>query len=160
MTSVVAGDTLIADADTPGNATFTVTVDFSETMNTGVAPAVSFSPAVASTLALDATSGWTDSDTYVARYDVADGNVDVNDVAVDVSGAQDAAGNGQQDYAPQNEFGIDTVNPTVTNVVAGDLLISDADAGGSMTVTVDFSETMSAGSTPTFAFCAVGGRRR
>lgn len=116
VVSVVASDTLITDADTPGNATFTITVDFSEAMNTSVAPTVSFNLVVASTLTLDGTSGWSDVDTYVARYDVADGNVDVNDVAVDVSGAQDAAGNEQEDYAPQNEFGIDTLAPGKPNV--------------------------------------------
>ncbi|MEW5825940.1 MAG: hypothetical protein AB1778_03840 [Candidatus Bipolaricaulota bacterium] len=152
VASVVASDTLITDADTPGDATFTITVDFSEAMNTGIAPTVSFSPVVAPTLTLDGTSGWADADTYVARYDVADGNVDVNDVAVDVAGAQDAAGNGQQDYAAQNEFGIDTLNPTVTSVTASDTLIADADAGQTRYVTANFSEAMDQAVTPVFTF--------
>ncbi|MBU1049921.1 hypothetical protein KKG90_07875, partial [Candidatus Bipolaricaulota bacterium] len=154
VTNVVASDTLITDADTPGNATFIVTIDFSEPMNTGVAPTLSFNPAVATTLSLDGTSGWQDSDTYLARYDVADANVDVDNVSVDVDGAQDAAGNPQQSYTPENEFGIDTLNPTVTGVAAGDLLITDADTPGDATfvVTIDFSEPMNTGVAPNLSF--------
>ena len=154
VSGVAASDALISDDDTPGNATFLVTIDFSEAMNTGVAPTVSFNPSVATTLTLDGTSGWSDSNTYVARYDVADANVDVDDVSVDVSGAQDAGGNPQQDYTPQNEFGIDTVNPTVSDVVASDALITDADTPGNGTfvVTIDFSESMNTSVAPTVSF--------
>ena len=49
-------------------------------------------------------------------------------MTVDVTGAQDANGNAQQDYTPLAEFSIDTANPTVTGVrSANDLLITDAD---------------------------------
>ena len=50
---------------------------------------------------------------YTATYDVADANVLVPDVTIDVTGAQDANGNAQQDYTPEAEFSIDTLNPTV-----------------------------------------------
>ena len=36
------------------------------------------------------------------------------DVAIDVTGAADVAGNSQADYSPEAEFSIDTLNPTVT----------------------------------------------
>ena len=52
-----------------------------------------------------------------------------------MTGAQDAAGNLQQDYAALPEFSIDTLNPTVTDVNVSDLLISDADTAGNFTVT-------------------------
>ena len=53
-------------------------------------------------------------------YDVVDQGVRVADLAIDVSGARDALGRTQQDYVPQAEFTIDTVNPTVTiNQAAG-----------------------------------------
>ena len=51
------------------------------------------------------------------------------DVTVDVSGAQDAEGNAQQDYTAQVEFAIDTLNPTVNDVTASDRSITDATAG-------------------------------
>jgi len=139
VTNVVANDALITDADTPGDATFVVTIDFSEPMDTGVAPTVTFTPAVASTLTLDPSSGWDDNDTYLAKYDVADGNVDVDNVQIDVTGAKDAAGNAQQDYTPENEFGIDTKNPTPTVVVTPTTIYQDARL---LTVTVTYDEPM------------------
>ena len=39
---------------------------------------------------------------------MADANVVANGVTVDVTGAQDANGNAQQDYTPLAEFSIDT----------------------------------------------------
>ena len=49
-------------------------------------------------------------------------------MTVDVTGAQDANGNAQNDYTAQAEFSIDTANPTVTTVTVNDLVITDADA--------------------------------
>jgi hypothetical protein len=152
VTSVAANDVLISDADTPGDATFTLTVEFSEPMNIGYAPTLTLSPAVGSTLAFDPTSDWLDTYTYVARYDTADANVDVNSVTVDVAGTRDAAGNAQQDYAPVHEFEIDTLNPTVTSVVARDVLIADSDAGLTLYITADFSEPMDPAAVPVFTF--------
>ena len=81
-------------------------------------------------------------------YDTADGNVDHDNVQIDATGTQDAAGNVQEDYTPENEFGIDTVNPTVSAVAVDDTLLSDSDAGTSFTVTVNFSEAMQDDGTP------------
>ena len=55
------------------------------------------------------SGAWSAGDTtYTATYDVADANVAVANVTVDVKGAQDANGNAQTDYTPLAEFGIDT----------------------------------------------------
>ena len=59
---------------------------------------------------------------YTVNYEVADANVVVNGVTVDVTGAQDANGNAQLDYTPLPEFAIDTVNPTVAIVVTDNIL--------------------------------------
>src|SRR4029453_8317416 len=85
-------------------------------------------------------------------YTVADANVDHDNVTIDVSGAQDATGNGQLDYSPQNEFAIDTANPTVTNVTVSDPLLTDANTGDTFTVTVTFSEAMDTNVDPTLTF--------
>ena len=141
VSGLTVSDLLIADADAGG--TFTVTVDFSEVMDQMVPPTITFGEDVSGTLTFNAgTSDWTDDDTYVAVYDVLDANVDQRDITIDVSGAQDLAGNVQLDYLPESEVSIDTANPSVTSVTVGDLLIADADAGGTFTVTVDFSEVM------------------
>ena len=156
MTTVTASPTTITDA-TAGTGTFTVTVVFGEAMDTSVAatPVLTFAPGVATTLTL--TGGvWSAGDTtYTATYDVADGNVDHDSVTIDVTGAKDAAGNAQQDYTPESEFAIDTLNPTVTTVTASPTTITDATAGtGTFTVTVVFGEAMdtSVAATPVLTF--------
>ena len=120
VVDVTVNDPLITDADS-GTAHFAVTVDFSKAMDTAIDPTLTFAPAVTATLALNQSeSGWTDADTYVAKYDVTDANVEVADVTIDVAGAKDAAGNEQLDYTPQAEFGIDTRNPIVDEFTPAD----------------------------------------
>ena len=94
VSSVTPNLTNVLDANV-GTATFTVTVVYSEAMKQTVAPTVTFTPAVASTLSLNAASGWTGSTTYVAKYDVADANVTVPNIGIGVTLGQDAAGNVQ-----------------------------------------------------------------
>ncbi len=142
---VSTSDPLLTDAD--AGSRLTVTVDWSEAMNTGMEPTLTFNPAVATTLFLTRDT-WLDGDTYQATYGVSDANVDHDGVTIDVTGAGDAAGNAQQDYSPQQQFGIDTLNPGVTGVLTNDPLVTDADVGGALIVTVDWSEPMDTGTEP------------
>jgi VCBS repeat-containing protein len=132
VVSVEVSDTLITDANDEG--TFTVTVAFSEAMDTEVNPTLTFDPDVAGTLGFDNGQWSEDGTTYTATYDVLDTNVDLADVTIDVEGAQDANGNAQQDYTPEAEFSIDTVNPTVVSVEVSDTLISVAKVYGTFTL--------------------------
>ena len=128
VTGVLASDSLIADGDVPGP--LTVAIDFDVAMNTSIPPTLIFAPDVSSTLSLVPGGSWTDSDTYTATYSVADGNVDVDSVTIDVTGAWDLAGKPQQDYTPVHEFEIDTLNPLAPAVtgIATDAGSSNADA--------------------------------
>ncbi len=148
VAGVSVSDVLITDTDIPGDASFLVTIEFSEAMDVGVSPMVSFAPAVTTTLFLDAASGWQDGGTYVARYDVADANDDIENIAVDVTGAQDFCGNVQTNYPPENEFGIDTRNPAVLVVSTSDVWIDDLDTDDQLTLSVHYSETMDTGLDP------------
>lgn len=144
VTNLVVSDTLITDADTPGVQSFEVEVTFSEAMtNNGSAdPTFVFDPSVATTLTHNPPiDGWEGSDTgFITLYDVADANVDVEDIDIDVTGATDANGNPIQDYTPSKEMDIDTLNPSAT-VVFTDALLTDADAESLVTIT--FSEAVS-----------------
>jgi hypothetical protein len=129
--SVGVSDTPICDADIPGTATFEVTVDFDEAMDTGVDPTLAFNPEVATTLTLNTgQSGWTDNDTYVAKYDVADAGVEINNIDVTVSGGKDISGNTQQPYTKIDAFDIDTREPNTPTVtgIADDNGSSNTDA--------------------------------
>ena len=156
VVSVDASDGLITDADT-GSASFSVTVVFNQAMTAdgSADPTLTFAPAVASTLSNLSGSWSPDGTTYTATYDVADGDVNLADVTVDVEGAQDANGNAQVAYTPLAEFSIDTLNPTVVSVDASDGLITDADTGlASFSVTVVFNQAMTADGSadPTLTF--------
>jgi hypothetical protein len=75
---------------------FSLTVDFDEPMNTNIDPTIVFPTAgedpTMSTL-LDPRIDWVDGDTFTVTYDVAAEPASIEGVDVQVSGAQDAAGN-------------------------------------------------------------------
>ena len=69
-----------------GTAAFSVRIVYNEPMNTNLNPVVTFSPDVASTLTYNrAQSWWVSNTTFVARFDVADANVAVANVGINVT---------------------------------------------------------------------------
>ena len=82
-----------------GTAAFAVRIVYDAAMNTNLNPMVTFTPDVASTLTFDrAWSWWTSDRTFVARYDVADADVNVPNISIAVTSARDATGNVQTAY--------------------------------------------------------------
>src|SRR5438128_3690406 len=105
--SVNVNDPTITKADV-GVGKFTVTVTFSEPMNTAATPVITFSPSVSTTLAFN-NGSWNSTHTvYTAVYDVSDAGVLTANVAIGISGAVDVAGNDQQQYTATVKFGVDT----------------------------------------------------
>jgi len=145
VTALTPNPALLSDAQV-GAGKFRVTVDFSEAINTTVNPTISFDPTVASTLSFS-SGAWSDTDTYVATYNVADAGVTVPGVNITVSGARDVIGNTQNPYTAYAVFAIDTQNPTV-EVAVSDSLIIEADAGSIFRVWANFSEAMDAVTIP------------
>ena len=149
VTSVTASPAMITDANV-GTATFSVTVVYSEPMNTTVPPTLTFTPGVASTLTF-ASGNWPDNTHYVATYNVADANVTVPNIGIGVTLAQDLAGNVQVAYSGTNNFSIDTQDPTVTRVLPSLTTVTDANIGlaqwpptaAGLFVRVTFSEPVS-----------------
>jgi len=149
VTTLTPNPALLSDAQV-GAGKFKVTVDFSEAMNTTVNPTISFAPSITSTLSFS-SGAWSDTDTYVATYNVADAGVTVAGVNITVSGARDVIGNTQNPYTANAVFAIDTQNPTV-EVAVSDSLISKADAGSIFRVWANFSEAMDVGTIPSCNF--------
>jgi len=149
VTALTPNPALLTDAQV-GAGKFNVTVDFSEAMNTTVDPTISFDPTVASTLSFS-SGAWSDDDSYVATYNVADAGVTVAGVNITINGGKDVIGNIQTPYTASNAFDIDTENPTV-EVAVSDSLISKADAGSIFRVWANFSEAMDAGTIPGCSF--------
>lgn len=116
---VTVNDTLLTESDV-GPGEFVVTVKFSEAMNPGTNPTLTFGQNLAAALSL--TGGvWSAGNTvFTATYAVVDTDANLSNITIDVTGAKDAAGNAQNDYTAQPEFGIDTVGPKVTIEAASD----------------------------------------
>lgn len=129
------GDGAITESD----GTFWVWVQYDESM-TGT-PTVSFNPTLSGTLSC-ISDGWDTNvytdDTYIYACSVTDNDVEVSNVDVSASGAQDTFGNDQVDYTRDSAFNVDLIKPTVTNV---DVYPEPA-AAGPVTLTLTFSEDM------------------
>ncbi|MCF6240478.1 MAG: hypothetical protein L3J74_03930 [Bacteroidales bacterium] len=154
VTSVTPNVGTITDGNV-GTGTFTLTVVYDKNMNTGVNPAITFPTAgedpLANTLVFNSGT-WTNATTYVASYDVLDANETILNIDIDVSGAQDAAGNTQTNYSTINNFNIDTQNPSVSSITTNLNPITEADAGSNFTITVLYDEDMDTGTNPAISF--------
>ncbi|PLX76692.1 MAG: hypothetical protein C0615_06310, partial [Desulfuromonas sp.] len=140
--NVQVSDLIITDSDVDGVTSFTVTVDFSEAMDTNFVPSIIFNDVLDNSLNNDLVTdvspvetltfesgAWSNLDkTYTATYSVIDDGIDFDVIKIDVTDAYDAAGNLQQNYTSTTEFSIDTLNPSVQIDVQA---IVDDGAGGS-----------------------------
>tara|TARA_R110000868_G_scaffold13892_1_gene64601 strand:+ start:47162 stop:54469 length:7308 start_codon:yes stop_codon:yes gene_type:complete len=106
VSSVIASDDrlLLADIGTP----FTLTITFSEALDTAVEPELSFSGADLSTALVESSAAWSAGNTvYTITYDVADDGAFSEDVDVTVSGAADIAGNALASTEFTDVFSVD-----------------------------------------------------
>src|SRR5581483_4014639 len=126
VTALVPNISLIVDASV--GTTFTLTVNFSEPMDTGAGatPQLLFSTPVSSTLQF-VSGAWNPTGTvYTASYSVADANVNVTTVGVTVQGARDADGNPLASLTPGDVFAIDTLDPTAASLMVSQAVVTDA----------------------------------
>ncbi|HBV62737.1 MAG TPA: hypothetical protein DEF45_06910, partial [Rhodopirellula sp.] len=137
VVGVTASDPVITDA-VLASGSFTLTVDFSESMDQSVNPVLSFPTSSEDpTNTITFSSGaWTDADTYVAAYTLADANEAIPDIDVYVAGAVDVAGNLQVASTANDRFSVDTLKPTLVSVVR-------ANADYTNAASVDFQITFS-----------------
>jgi hypothetical protein len=137
VADVSVSDAKITDADA---GKFDITVKFNEKMDTAADPTLEFSSDISASL-INGSGVWSAGDTiYTVTYDIIDNNADLSDITIDVTGAKDARGNDQLDYAVEIEFSIDTMNPTVVNFLGDNIdgVVSSADSVVNYTLT--FSE--------------------
>ena len=122
VTAATFSSTALTEANVGGSLTLTLT--FSEVMDSAVAPVVGLTPLPAG-LTL-AASGWVGNG-YVVTWTVADAQVDLTTVALSVSGAADLAGNPQTAYSDPAAFTINTLDPVVTSQTLAQTLTELAD---------------------------------
>ncbi|MGJ8682673.1 VCBS domain-containing protein, partial [Paraglaciecola sp.] len=123
-----------ADAEAP--ATTKLTVTFDAAMNETVDPVITTN----ATTTLTAPSGvWTNATTYTVTYTVVDANIELPDVLVNISGAQDVAGNAMTALTGETSgTEIDTFAPTTTisiNDITADNTLNAAEEEGDVAVT-------------------------
>ena len=119
VTSITPSLTTITEADV-GTDKFTITINYSEAMDQTSTPQIPETPELEvnpQTLqGYDATSGWTDADTYVRHYNVIDNNVTETGVDIGVTTAKDLAGNTQTAGNSADAFNVDTSAPSISSV--------------------------------------------
>ncbi len=139
-TATVSGyDTVVSEADT----SIAVVVNFSEKMDLGVIPTLTFTPDVSSSLSKNFEGWFNEGRKLVVIYNVLDANLDLSGVTADLAGGQDLHGNLLQDHNAIITFDIDTVNPLVTITHDNlDGIVSDEDSA--VNFTLAFSEEVAA----------------
>jgi len=155
VNSITTNLTTIVDANAGSN--FTITVVYSENMNTGINPTISF-PIENPGSTISFTSGaWSNATTYVATYSITDLNQSLANIDISASGARDVAGNTQVANTQVDVFNIDMVVPLVSLITPSPATITDANVGANtFTLTLDYSEAMNTGTNPTITFPTVG----
>ena len=95
FSDVDGNDSVISDADTEAGETVTLTLTFSEAMDQSATATAAITIGLNTTDLTEVGSrAWsTDGTELIITYTVADNEADLGDIIVDVSGAQDVAGN-------------------------------------------------------------------
>jgi len=127
----------------------TVTVEFSEAMDTGV-------PLLVEVMGLigpypPVVGGFTDADTWEGTFDLFDMD-EWTPAFISVIGGQDLAGNMMDPAPTAGSFQVDTVEPTLVTIDVSDYMITEADVGGTFYVWAWFSEPMDTSVEPIFGF--------
>lgn len=150
--SLQVSDEAITNDDVNGQ--LVVTVEFSENMNTAVAPTVvqAGDDALVNSL-LQTNAVWVDANTYQITYTIQDANEVLDHVVFSIAGAEDSEGN-EQNPALSNVITINTFNAQASLSIS-DELINDSDVGESnFTMSVAYNTAMDTDVAPTISLNA------
>jgi hypothetical protein len=131
-------------------STFSLTITYNEEMDAASTPTITFPTENPGTsLSFQAgSSSWSSGNTvYTAVFNLTDQNLDLENIDVRITGANDKSSNVQTVYNEANVFSIDTRNPTVS-IGLDNTLVTVVD--NTITLTATFVEEMNAGVTPVF----------
>jgi len=142
--------TAVPDPVGGGTGPVTVTVEFSEAMDTTVSPTVEVTGLASSPYTV--SGSFSDSDTWIGTFTLIDDEEET--ATISVEDGEDARGNVMIADPTAGSFEVDTKDPTVTDLAVSDVLINEADAGGNFYVYVTFSETMDTAVAPDIDFAA------
>lgn len=149
---MVSNYEIINDA-AAANGDFYIEISFSEEMNQ-----VSFAPLVVLKNNLGAVipgvsynlfqSSWTDAQTYRARFNVQDLNVELTDVQIEISLARDISDNAMNILAELSPVNVDTRNPQLAFFEASESVLGQTTT--TITLSMSFDEAMDENVIPNF----------
>jgi hypothetical protein len=141
VTSATISDSPISDSEADQQ---TVTVEFSEAMDTTVSPTVEINGIDQAPLSVSADGGFdSEGNTWTGAVTINDNNEDTT-ATIDVTGAQDQAGNSLGDVN-DNTFQVDTENPRAPSSLDYDVDYVNIDNQGSVGYTVNFDNDVEKG---------------
>ncbi len=111
-TSVASGSYLLNEDEVATNNPLNVNIAYSEIMDIGSTPTLTFSSDISSSV--DCIGTWTDGQNYDYTCTLTDADVEISGVTATVTGAKDLAGNLQVPYLLPATLDIDTKAPMVT----------------------------------------------
>ena len=152
IATIIGAESVLNELSVSTNAEVDLFIEFNEPMNQDVTPQITL-PGVTDNagLTLSTLSDWTGSTTYHAVFTLADANAEIFDGDLEISGAVDAAGNEQLITMLNDVISIDTRAPagSVTTNLA---IITDADAGVNLAITVTSDSPMNTAGSPLLVF--------
>ena len=155
VTDMQPSSTIISDSDV-GTSSFQILISYDEPMDQEQNPVVTLiaDATISNSIFFDSfASEWLDDTTFEARFDVADQNVEVDNINVAVGFALDAAGNSQNSLTQEDWIDLDTRNPEVLALSANTYLVTDMHTGDAgLTFLMIFDETMDQNEQPEMQF--------
>lgn len=113
---------------------------FSEKMDLGVRPKVTFDPVISESVEIYYESWTADGSFYFVLFDTFDTNLTLNSIDIIISGARDENGNEMALAIMPSVFNIDTRNPSVTGVTIW--VTNSNEPEQEALVTISYSEPM------------------
>ena len=128
--NVVMSEFVLSDSEVGTSSVF-INLIFDEDMNISQVPSLSFPEEdPSSSLSLnEVSSQWLTPSTYRARFDLADENIELENIDVLFAGTSDEAGNTFTAFTAQDLFDIDTRNPELIIFSANTYDISNENIG-------------------------------
>jgi len=146
LISIVPSANMFSDDDV-GESVLLIDVVYDEAMNTSSNPVLEIPGVNLYEAGIEINhdfSGWTDATNFHFAINITDMNVELYEIAVQVSASSDVAGNIQLQKMLADVFSIDTKNPTIISVVANDDQISDENVSTGFTLNIVYSEPVAA----------------
>ncbi len=146
---------LIADADVAAGL-LEVEVQFDEAMNVAQLPLLQLTgaPNIGPNISYNPfQSNWLSETTFKAAFNLSDQNVEMDNIALQISFGSDLAGNNQQAFTEQFWLDIDTKNPEISAIFASTYTIGEGQLGeGTLSILLLFNEPMNQGLAPALNF--------